>query len=89
MLNDHISKEEALKKIREAWTPDVKAEVIPLEEAQGRILAQDYRAKYNIPVVRASGMDGIAVNFDLFEEGMPDTKKWDLGSFLYNLKCGC
>lgn len=79
MLNDHISKEEAIRRIQEAWKPEAEREVIPLEEAQGRILAQDYRARYSIPVVRASGMDGIAVNFDLFEEGMPDTKNWVLG----------
>lgn len=79
MLENHITKKEALKRIRNAWSPLVKRESVDIEEASGRILAEDYYARYSLPVVRAAGMDGIAVNFDMFAEGMPDTSKWTRG----------
>lgn len=79
MLENHITKKEALKRIRNAWSPLVKSESVDIEEASGRILAEDYYAGYSLPVVRASGMDGIAVNFDMFAEGMPDTSQWTRG----------
>ncbi len=40
-----------------------------LAEGYGRVLAEDLYAIYSIPVVRASGMDGIAFNYDLIENG--------------------
>ncbi|MGN0704191.1 MAG: molybdopterin-binding protein [Lentihominibacter sp.] len=80
MLKDHITKEEALRRIREAWKPEAGTEEIPLAEADGRVLARDYHAAYSIPVVRASGMDGIAVSFDTLQDGIPDTSGWTEGN---------
>lgn len=74
-----ISKEEALARLFAAWTPTVQTERIPLAEAAGRVLAEDMTAQYNIPVVRASGMDGVAFDYDLVAEGLPDTTRWRLG----------
>ncbi len=73
------TKEEALEKIFSVWTPVPGKETIPLTDALGRILAEDVRAKYNIPMVRASAMDGVAIAYDSIREGIPDTTQWKLG----------
>ena len=75
-LKDLISKEESLKRMFAAWTPERKTEIVPLTEADGRVLAEDQFTKYNLPVVRASQMDGIAVRSASFANGMPDTSQW-------------
>ena len=72
-------KEEVMGKLFAAWTPRSEAETVPLAEAAGRVLAEDLEAKYNIPVVRASAMDGIAVRSEAFRDGTPDTAQWRLG----------
>ncbi|MGI6737226.1 MAG: molybdopterin molybdotransferase MoeA [Anaerovoracaceae bacterium] len=79
MFTDHISKEEALARIRAAWQPQIKNEEVPLAEAAGRVCAEDCRARVSLPVVRAAGMDGICVNFDLLADGIPDTSAWRRG----------
>ncbi|MGI6721342.1 MAG: molybdopterin molybdotransferase MoeA [Anaerovoracaceae bacterium] len=79
MLEDHITKEEALARIRAAWHAEPQMETVSLQEANGRIAAEDHFAKYDLPVVRALGMDGIALNFDLLEDGIPDTSGWKKG----------
>lgn len=75
-----ISKEEALERLFGAWQPQPAAESIPLSEAAGRVLAEDQYAAYDLPVYRASTMDGIAVRSDDFSEGMPDTSCWTPGT---------
>ena len=79
MLENHISKKEAMERIRGAWKPAPTQETVAIDEAVGRFAAEDIRAKYDLPVVRSSGMDGICVNFDLFEDGIPDTSSWQRG----------
>jgi len=79
MHKENITKKEALDLIRSAWTPASVTEEVAVADAMGRILAEDCHAKYDLPVVRAAGMDGICVNFDLFENGMPDTSEWQRG----------
>ncbi len=74
-----IPKEEALRRIFDAWTPQAETESIPLPDAAGRVLAEDLYAKYNIPVVRASAMDGVAIRYASVQNGMPDTAAWQLG----------
>ncbi len=39
-------------------------EIVTIDEAYGRVLAEDLRAKYNIPEVRKSAIDGYALNFN-------------------------
>lgn len=73
------SKEEVLRRVFEAWRPQAETETVSLPEAAGRVLAEDLTAKYNIPVVRASAMDGIAVKSEAFKDGTPDTTQWQLG----------
>ena len=72
-------KEEVMAKLFAAWTPAPETERVPLAEAAGRVLAEDLAAQYSIPVVRASAMDGIAVRSADFQDGMPDTARWQLG----------
>ncbi len=78
-IENLISKEEALTRIHEAWNPTVQTERVRLADAAGRVLAEDQFAQYNLPVVRASAMDGIAVRSADFAEGMPDTSSWEPG----------
>ena len=72
-------KDEALALLFSRWTPTPEAERIPVTACAGRVLAEDVTAKYDLPVVRASRMDGVAVKSALFAEGMPDTSLWRLG----------
>jgi molybdopterin molybdotransferase/putative molybdopterin biosynthesis protein len=74
-----ISKESALELVFSRWDPTPVTELVPLWEAAGRILAEDQFAQHNLPVVRASTMDGVAVKSERFENGMPDTSRWQLG----------
>lgn len=78
-LADLISKEEALRRLFEHWHPQQKTETIAVTEAAGRVLAEDQFALYDLPVVRASTMDGVAVHSDRFENGLPDTSDWRMG----------
>ncbi len=78
-LADLIPKEKALELLFARWTPSPDAETVPLADCVGRVLAQDQFALYDLPKVRASTMDGVAVHAALFAEGVPDTTGWRLG----------
>ncbi len=79
------TKEETLELIYSKWTPHRAEETVSIDNCLGRVLAEDVFAEYNIPVVRSSAMDGIAVKSAAFfdeatgEEKMPDTESWVLG----------
>ncbi len=72
-------KHQVLELLFTHWNPAPQVEEVPLLQASGRVLAEDQFAQYNLPVVRASTMDGIAVRSALFAEGIPDTSAWVLG----------
>lgn len=74
-----ITKEEALNRLFARWTPTPELEQVPLHQAAGRVLAEDCFAPYNLPVVRASAMDGVAVRSAAFADSVPDTSRWQLG----------
>jgi molybdopterin molybdotransferase/putative molybdopterin biosynthesis protein len=74
-----ISKQSALALVFSKWTPTQQTELAPLSKALGRVLAEDQFAGYDLPVVRASTMDGVAVQSQRFAGGMPDTTGWKLG----------
>lgn len=76
---DLITKEAALDRLFGAWSPEYRTEQVPLWDGAGRVLAEDQLAGYDLPVVRASTMDGIAVMSERFAGGMPDTSDWRLG----------
>ncbi|MDR1184851.1 MAG: hypothetical protein LBK67_08650, partial [Coriobacteriales bacterium] len=74
------TRQQVLEMIFAKWLPTKKTESVPLAKAGGRILARNYQALYNQPVVRASAMDGIAVKSSAFVNDIkPDTSKWRLG----------
>lgn len=73
------TRKQVVKTLFEKWMPEDKTELVATEDALNRVLARDYEAVYAIPVVRASGMDGVAVISDRFANGIPDTDRWKLG----------
>ena len=77
--NSLISKEEALHRIFSIWSPIPETEEIPLQEAEGRVLAQTLSARYNLPVVRASAMDGAAIRYADVKDGLPEASFWKPG----------
>lgn len=73
------TKNEILETLFKKWSPQAQTEYISTDMAYHRVLAKDYHARYAIPVVRASAMDGVAVQSQRFEQGIPDTSDWKLG----------
>ena len=54
-------------------------ELVSVENALGRVCAEDVTAPYNLPNTKVSSFDGIAVKFSSFADGMPDTSGWQEG----------
>lgn len=79
MMEPMITKAEALDRLFARWNPKQKTETVPLHEAAGRVLAEDRYAQYDLPVVRASSMDGVAIAYASVEHGVPDTTAWRVG----------
>lgn len=83
-IDNLISRMELLKKILYIWQPKEEKEFVSLKEALGRVTAEDLYSKNDLPVCRASRMDGIAVCSKDFGKGIPDTSRWQLGKeFVY------
>ena len=87
MSNEHVptfenlpSREEVVRRITEKWPVKRETEVIPVTEAIGRIPAANVFSVVTLPVVRASGGDGVAVASARFVNGLPDTSSWVLGT---------
>ena len=74
-----ISREGALREMTELWDVRPEAEIVPLDQAFGRVLAEDAVAQFSLPPVRSSRRDGIAVRSADFADGMPDTSTWVRG----------
>lgn len=72
--------EQALAMLFEKWMPAMGTELVPVAQALGRTAAREYAALHSIPVVRASAMDGVAVDSARFADGMPDTSDWKRGT---------
>ena len=56
-----------------------KTEFVALSQAVGRVLASDALAQQDMPNSLTCRMDSIAVHWDDFENGMPDTSNWQRG----------
>jgi len=61
------------------WSAPLVTERIRIEDALGRVLAADAVALCDKPVVRGSGMDGVAVKSERFAGGIPDASAWVRG----------
>lgn len=70
------TKEEALYMFLKLWNPEVEKEIISIRDAQGRITSVNVYSKNTLPICRSSKLDGIAVRFSDFENGMPDISNW-------------
>lgn len=76
----NVSKEEAIALFLEYWSEVMEEEWVPLGDALGRVLSRSQIAKQSIPVVRASGMDGVAVDSERCPGGRPkDAESWQMG----------
>lgn len=73
------SKEEALKRFFDEWTPSVEIETVSIMESLRRTLAKDLYSQVTLPMFRVSSMDGIAVKSSAFQNGKPDTSHWKEG----------
>ena len=83
-MRDHsgyIEKErhEATRDVLAAWEFTREVETLDVPDALGRVAAADVVSKNTLPNKLTSNMDGIAVHFDAFENGMPDTSTWERG----------
>ena len=83
-MRDHsgyIEKErhEAIEDVLAAWEFTRETETLDVPDALGRVAAADVVSKNTLPNKLTSNMDGIAVHFDAFENGVPDTSAWERG----------
>ena len=77
--DDALTRAQALENYRQVWKPEPRVEVVSLAQARGRVLAEDLHVQYDLPVVRSSRMDGVAVRSADFANGVPDTSAWVQG----------
>jgi molybdopterin molybdotransferase/putative molybdopterin biosynthesis protein len=74
-----LTRQEALDALFARWTPRAGTETAAVADALGRVAAVDARAVHDLPVVRASAMDGVGVSSARFFGGAPDTSSWREG----------
>lgn len=73
------SRAEALNRFMNAWDAPVRTELVPLDEACGRVVAQTLYAQTSLPVYRSAACDGICVDSTRFQQGVPDVSSWQRG----------
>lgn len=83
-MRDHskhiqLTREQAIEKLVEVSEFAPRTELVDLHGACGRVTAADCSSRYDIPSALCSQMDGIAVHFDDFADGMPDVSTWTFG----------
>lgn len=79
-MKRNVSIDEALNIFLENWPEKMPEETIPIAEGRGRVLAKPMYALSDIPLVRASAMDGVCVKSELFQEGKPvNPNTWKRG----------
>lgn len=83
-MRDHskhvqLSRQDCIAKLIETSSFSPKVETVDLHEALGRVTAGDCMSKIDIPNTLCARLDGIAVRFADFADGVPDTSGWQLG----------
>lgn len=83
-MRDHtnhieLPREAAIERLIDASTFSATTETVGLHDAHLRVTASECRSRIDVPNALCAQMDGIAVRFDDFSEGMPDTSNWQLG----------
>lgn len=74
-----VTREEALRLMKEQWNPAPEIEKVPLTESIDRVAAETLCSVNTLPVYRVSSFDGFAVRSEDFANGIPDTKAWVRG----------
>mgnify|MGYP002407082646 CR=1 FL=1 len=74
-----VTREEALTLLFQNWTVKADTELIPVQQALGRVTARKVYSRNALPVCRSSQNDGIAVRSADFAHGLPDTSGWVKG----------
>lgn len=74
------TKEQMMQEYFALWQPTRETETVSLDNATGRVLVSDAFSLYDLPVKRASAMDGVCVKSAMFADGIPDTSAWKLGT---------
>ena len=83
-MRDHtkhiqVNKTEAVSIILENCRFSPESEVISVGNSIGRILAEDVYSRWDCPNCLTCRMDSVAVHWEDFENGMPDTADWTRG----------
>lgn len=83
-MRDHsnhiqVTRDQAIKAILGACDFHPEVETVPVEESYGRVLAADVTAQLDMPNTLTCLMDSVAVHYDDFQEGIPDTADWVRG----------
>lgn len=83
-MRDHskhvqLTREQAIEKLIEVSEFTPRTELVDLHDACGRVTASTCNSRYDIPSALCSQMDGIAVHFDDFADGMPNVSGWTFG----------
>jgi molybdopterin molybdotransferase len=75
-----VTRSEALDLLFQHWPLKIDTELIPVQQALGRVTAQSVYSRNTLPVCRTSQFDGIAVRSADFANGLPDTAGWKKGT---------
>lgn len=83
-MRDHsahitLTREQAIDALLTHMRAASATELVGVRNAWGRVCATDCRATTDVPNATCAQMDGIAVRFADFSDGMPDTSLWKLG----------
>ena len=74
--DQYATRAETRNALFERWELAPDTELLPLNQAEGRVSAGDTYSRNTLPVCRAAAGDGVAVRFADFEKGMPDFSNW-------------
>ncbi|MGN0037808.1 MAG: molybdopterin molybdotransferase MoeA [Coriobacteriales bacterium] len=84
-MRDHskhivLTTEEAVRRALEASRALPVAEMVPVEQALGRVLAEDVHSKVTAPSLLSSRMDAVALHWEDVKDGIPsDAGSWERG----------
>lgn len=83
-MRDHshhieMTREQAVHAALDAFEFHPRTETVPVSGSYGRVLAKDIVAKTTVPNSLTCAMDSVAVHWDDFKDGMPDTSSWVRG----------
>lgn len=83
-MRDHsnhiqMTRQQAVAAVLEACDFHPAVETVPVSQTPGRVLAADAVAQLDMPNCLTCAMDSVAVHWDDFAQGMPDTSGWERG----------